>query len=124
MSFRPDPIPRPTHPAPLALAAVFWFCCAILCAVSFVLTSCASTPAAAQRQLELNAGYSNQVARIMQAASAAPTPVTPVIELLGAVALAGLGVWNTYLHNQVTQVKNGNAKTLQGAPQPPPTPGT
>jgi hypothetical protein len=110
MNDHPHQPQKPTNPAPLMLAATFWFFCAILLMLSFVLCSCVSKPSEAERQLTQNGLYSNAIVRIIQGAEAVPTPVTPVVELLGAIALTGLGIWKSYLHNQITQVKNGNGK--------------
>ncbi len=109
---------QPTHPAPLFVAAAFAFFCSILLTIAFATASCASSPLQAQRQLDTNLAISNQVVQAIQASRTVPTPVTPVIEILGAIALAGLGVWNSYLHNQVAQVKSQNGK-LPPAQNPP-----
>ncbi len=105
---------KPTSPAPLQVAAVFCFLCSLLLALAGVCPACAHTPEQAKQQLIANEALSNSIVTIRDNLRVAPPPVSNVAEILGAIALAGLGVWNTYLHRQVSEVRNGNAK-----PAPP-----
>lgn len=109
---------------PVQAAATFCFLAAILLGLSALLSACAWSPDRAQRQIETNNAYSNAVVVATQSARYVPPPANYLIETLGAIALAGLGVWNSYLHRQVVQVRNGNGHGNPGSPGlPAPAPG-
>ena len=103
---------------PVQAAATFAFLAAILLGLSALLSACAWSPERAQRQLTVNAGYSNAIVEITRAGQLAPPPANYLIETLGAIALAGLGVWSSYLHRQVVQVRNGNGSGAPPLPAP------
>ena len=109
---------KPTSPTPLQLAAAFCFLGSLLLALAVVCSACAHTPEQAQQQLTANEALSNSIVAIRDTLRVAPPPLSNIAEILGAIALAGLGVWNTYLHRQVAEVRNGNSKPPAQKPQP------
>ena len=77
---------------------------------ALVLTSCASSPAGVARELSVYDFATNAVASIRAVAPALPQPVGGALEGFLALASAGLALWSTHLHRQVSALRN----------QPPP----
>ncbi len=100
----------------LTIHLVTGFCAlmSLLLGLSLLTLACAHTPQQAQHLLQTSDTLSNVVASVRDNPAVRSSPLNPAIEALCALAIAGLGVWNTYLHRQVSQAKNGS-----GSAQPP-----
>jgi hypothetical protein len=89
---------------------------AVLSAV--VLTpSCASTPQGLQREQTIYRYATNAVAAVQTIAPNLPAPANTAVELVLAVAAAGLAAWNAHQQRAITKLKKGNGK-----PSTTPTP--
>ncbi len=96
------------HPCNWGLVTGFCLLMSLLLTISLVCLACAHTPQQAQRYLGTSDTLSNVVATVRDNPAVRTSPAGPAIEALCALAIAGLGVWNTYLHRQVSQAKNGS----------------
>jgi hypothetical protein len=76
------------------------------------LSSCATSPAGIAREQNLFTVVTNVTSLATAVAPALPQPAGSVVQLVLAIAAAGLAAWNTHLHNAVIKLRNGG-------PQPP-----
>ena len=83
---------------------------------ALVLTSCATSPAGIARENHIYDYATNIVASIHAIAPALPQPVGGALEGLLALASAGLALWSTHLHRQVSALRGQS----QVGSEPPP----
>ena len=91
---------------------------AVLSAVVFT-PSCASTPQGLQHEQSIYRYATNAVAAIQSIAPNLPAPANTAVELVLAIAAAGLAAWNAHQQRAINKLKNGNGKSST-----PATPGT
>src|SRR5512143_4185783 len=96
---------RPRHPCDYGLVTGFCFLTALVLLIGALSLACAHSPEQAQASLTTSDTISNVVASVRDNPVIRATPTGPIIEALCALAIAGLGVWNGYLHRQVNNGK-------------------
>ncbi len=74
------------------------------------LSSCATSPEAAQHQLYVLDGVTNTIAALRTSTPYLPPPAGGIVEALLAAATAGLAAWSAHLHNSVNTLKNSKGK--------------
>ena len=86
---------------------------------ALVLTSCATSAAGVARELSVYDFATNAVASIRAVAPALPQPVGGALEGFLALASAGLALWSTHLHRQVSALRNQPAPGTEPPAAPP-----
>ena len=112
LNFRKPSLPISRH---IPTAVGVSLCIGLAMVGALVLTSCATSPAGIARENHIYDYATNIVAGIHAIAPALPQPVGGALEGLLALASAGLALWSTHLHRQVSALRDQS----QGGSEPP-----
>ena len=117
LNFRKPSLPVSRHiPTVVGVS----LCIGLAMVGALVLTSCATSPAGIARENHIYDYATNIVAGIHAIAPALPQPVGGALEGLLALASAGLALWSTHLHRQVSALRG---QSQVGSEPPPALPG-
>ncbi len=101
-----------------AFGAAAALCLCLIVALVVIAAACAHSAAGLRREQAVSQLASNTVAAATQVAPYLPAPAQPLVELLIALATAGLTAWNVSQHKRITALeRNGaNGQRRQAGP--------